>query len=77
MNVAYSCKRVAELLSQRMDEPLGLIDHLLLKVHLSMCNCCSNVDKQMQGLHALSKQFESESDGAPPVEGTPRGPDGV
>lgn len=77
MNLAYSCKRVAELLSQRMDEPLGLVDQLLLKVHLSMCDCCSNVDKQMQGLRALSMQFESAPDSAPPVEGAPRGPDGV
>lgn len=52
MNLTYSCKRVAELLSQRLDEPLGLLDEIRLRLHLSMCDNCSNVAQQMSAVHA-------------------------
>ena len=54
MNWMYSCRRVAELLSQRLDEPLGLIDEMKLRAHLSMCGNCSNVDRQLHQLHVAS-----------------------
>ncbi len=37
MNWMHSCRQAAELLSQRLDEPLGLLDTIRLRVHLSMC----------------------------------------
>jgi hypothetical protein len=49
-----SCKRVAELLSQRLDEPLSLIEEMKLRLHLSMCANCHNVDEQLKGLRATS-----------------------
>ena len=57
MNLMYSCRRVAELLSQRLDEPLGLLDELRLKLHLSMCGNCSNVATQLEALHAASNDL--------------------
>ncbi|MDP1691355.1 MAG: zf-HC2 domain-containing protein [Burkholderiaceae bacterium] len=54
MNWMHSCKRVAELLSQRLDEPLGLIDEIKLRLHLSMCGDCRNVELQIIGVHAAS-----------------------
>lgn len=54
MNWLYSCKQVAQLLSQRLDEPLGAIDNLRLRVHLSMCGNCSNVDEQLRQVNALA-----------------------
>lgn len=59
MNWMYSCKRVAELLSQRLDEPLGLIDSLRLRMHLSMCDNCSNVEKQLASVNALAADLFS------------------
>ena len=47
MNLLHSCRKAAELLSQRMDEPLGWLDSLRLRVHLSMCGNCSNVEDQL------------------------------
>lgn len=47
MNWMHSCKQVAELLSQCMDEPLGWIDRLRLRMHLSMCGNCSKVERQL------------------------------
>ena len=52
MNWMHSCRRVAELLSQRLDEPLGAIDELKLRLHLSLCGNCRNVEKQLSGVRA-------------------------
>lgn len=57
MNLMYSCRKVAELVSQGMDEPLGPIDRLRLRLHLSMCANCRNVEEQMRRVHALSGQL--------------------
>lgn len=65
-----SCKRVAELLSQRLDEPLSLIDEMKLRLHLSMCANCHNVDHQLKAIHAASADLFSTD----PSQDT--GPDG-
>lgn len=57
MNLMYSCRRVAELLSQRLDEPLGLLDEMRLKLHLSMCGNCSHVADQIEAVHAASAEL--------------------
>ena len=59
MNLVHSCKRVAELLSQGMDEPLGWLDRLRLRVHLSMCDNCSHVADQIEGVHKASAELLS------------------
>lgn len=70
MNLMYSCRRVAELLSQRLDEPLSLIDEMRLKLHLSMCDNCSHVADQIKAVHAastalLSNGFELDEQDPP------------
>lgn len=59
MNWMYSCKQVAQLLSQRLDEPLGLVDRIRLSLHLSMCDNCRHVEQQLNGVHALSAELFS------------------
>ena len=54
MNWMYSCRRVAELLSQRLDEPLALGDRIRLRMHLSMCASCQNIEQQLDSLTVLS-----------------------
>jgi predicted anti-sigma-YlaC factor YlaD len=72
MNWMYSCRRVAELLSQRLDEPLGLLDEMKLKLHLSMCGNCANVAAQMEALHRASTELLSQGPQAEvPVPGEP------
>lgn len=63
MNWLHSCKRVAELLSQSLDEPLGMLDRLRLRMHLSMCDNCRRVERQLNGLHALSAQLFADEPG--------------
>lgn len=67
MNWTYSCRKVAQLLSQRLDEPLGRLDRLRLRMHLSMCGNCRRVEQQLDGLHAVSPRlFAGDVDCAPP-----------
>jgi predicted anti-sigma-YlaC factor YlaD len=55
MNPALSCKKVAELLSQAQDEPLGVLDRVRLKFHLSICPNCQQVEQQMAQLTDLMR----------------------
>lgn len=65
MNWMHSCKRVAELLTQSMDEQLGWLDRIRLRVHLSMCDNCSNVEQQLRSVQAMSADlFNLDDDSA-------------
>lgn len=72
MNWLYSCKQVAQLLSQRLDEPLGAIDNLRLRLHLSMCSNCSNVEEQLRQVDALAAALFSGSTAQQDGEVPPR-----
>ena len=73
LTLTYSCRKVAELLSQRLDEPLGLIDDLRLRLHLSMCRDCSHVASQLEAVHAASAEL-FESGLGPETGDEPRAP---
>ncbi len=62
MNWMHSCKRVAELLTQSMDEQLGWLDRIRLRMHLSMCENCSNVEQQLRAVNAISADMFSLDD---------------
>ena len=47
-----SCKKVSELLSERLDGKLGLIDHVGLRFHLAMCKACARVERQFRLLRS-------------------------
>lgn len=57
MNFLHSCKKAAELLSQSLDEPLDMVDNLRLRVHLSMCGNCRNVEEQLNLIHSMGAQI--------------------
>lgn len=57
MNLFHSCQRAAELMSQALDEPLDLADQVRLRIHLTLCGDCREVEKQMATLHALAPQL--------------------
>jgi predicted anti-sigma-YlaC factor YlaD len=57
MNLFHSCERAAELMSQALDEPLDLTDQMRLRIHLTMCGDCQEVEKQMAKLHELVPQL--------------------
>lgn len=66
MKLMHSCKRAAELITLGFDEPLGMFDRILLRVHLSMCGSCRNVRTQLVSLEAMTGELFSgcaEEDG--------------
>lgn len=78
MSLFHSCRKVAELLSQALDEPLDFTDRVRLRIHLSLCGNCRNVEQQMSTLHALGPQlgtldFDDEAGDitGPAQEGSP------
>lgn len=73
MNIFHSCRKVDELLSQSLDEPLGFIDRTKLRMHLSMCGNCRNVQQQLEVMHALGPDigtFDDDDDLAPATPST-------
>lgn len=58
----YSCKQASELSSRAMDQPLGLAERLLLRLHLMMCRGCSNFSHQIGLLRRASRKLPEALD---------------
>jgi len=63
MKFLYSCRKVGELLSMAMDEPLGLTDRVRLQVHLAMCGNCRNVEEPMATLRMFGADLDMQPEG--------------
>lgn len=56
-----SCKEATHLVSQGLERRLGLAERLALRLHLAICNGCSNFRKQVLFLRkAMQRLAESE-----------------
>lgn len=51
------CRHAHELLSQRMDRPLGGGDRLRLWVHLRLCDACTRVEQQMDFMRRAMRRL--------------------
>jgi predicted anti-sigma-YlaC factor YlaD len=51
-----SCRAIGELLSRRLDERLGLLERAELGLHLRMCGDCREVERQIDQIHAWSRE---------------------
>lgn len=76
MTLLHSCQKAAELLSQALDEPLDMVDKLRLRIHLSMCGNCRNVEEQLNLMHKMSPgigmfDFDDEPTNTPLLDGSP------
>jgi hypothetical protein len=59
MKPLLSCKEVSHLVSQGLDRRLGWLERARLRLHLAICDGCTNFNKQMQFLRkALSRLAE-------------------
>ena len=56
-----NCKQASHLLSEAQDRKLGLLERLPLRLHLSMCEGCSNYRKQMDFLRAATRSIKDGS----------------
>ena len=50
----YSCEEASRLSSRAMEEPLTPTERVLLRMHLLMCNRCSNFSRQIEFLRRVS-----------------------
>jgi hypothetical protein len=51
------CRHAHELLSERMDKPLGMPDRLRLWLHLRICDACARVEQQMDFLRKAMRRL--------------------
>jgi len=56
-----SCKEATHLVSQGLDRRLGFVERLALRLHLAICNGCSNFSKQVAFLRKAMRRL-AESD---------------
>jgi hypothetical protein len=57
-----NCKQASHLLSEAQDRKLDLRERLPLRLHLAMCEGCSNFRKQMDFLRLATRQFPGRDD---------------
>jgi hypothetical protein len=56
-----SCKEVTHLVSQGLDRRLGFSERLRLRIHLAICDGCTNFRKQTAFLRAAVRQLGSRN----------------
>jgi len=55
-----SCKEVSHLVSQGLDRRLGFADRVRLRVHLAICDGCTNFKRQMEFLRKAMLRLGSK-----------------
>ena len=55
-----SCKQVTRLVSQGLDRDLGFADRVRLRVHLAICDGCTNFSKQLAFLRAAMAKLAEQ-----------------
>ena len=55
-----SCKEATRLVSQGLDRRLPFGRRVALRVHLAICNGCTNFGKQVRFLRHAVRQLESK-----------------
>jgi hypothetical protein len=54
-----SCKEASRLVSQGLDRDLGLFARARLRLHLAICDGCTNFKKQMDFLRRALRELGS------------------
>jgi predicted anti-sigma-YlaC factor YlaD len=52
-----SCKQAAQLASQGLDRRLGFLERVGLRVHLAICDGCTNFSRQVAFLRRAMKRL--------------------
>ena len=56
-----SCKEAARLVSQRLDRELGFGERVMLRVHLTICDGCTNFKDQVAFIHKAMSRLGDEA----------------
>ncbi|CAN5218430.1 hypothetical protein BH11PSE11_BH11PSE11_09760 [soil metagenome] len=69
MGLMPDCKEVHQLSSEGLDRKLSLVERIRMRLHLTICDACSNFNGQMRlirgAMHKLANT-EPPSDAADP-----------
>jgi predicted anti-sigma-YlaC factor YlaD len=55
-----SCKEATRLVSQGLDRELGFGERVMLRVHLAICDGCTNFKDQVAFLRRAIQQLDSK-----------------
>jgi predicted anti-sigma-YlaC factor YlaD len=55
--IRLSCKQAHQLVSEGLDRDLGVVERLRLRLHLGMCDACTNFNGQMNFLRSAMRQY--------------------
>lgn len=69
MGFKPTCREVHRLVSEGLDRNLTLVERTRMRLHLLICDACTNFDKQMllirRAMHKLGTEDEPGSDRKP------------
>lgn len=51
------CRDVTQILSRSMDEPIGLREKLVLRIHFLYCHWCMSYGKQLEAIRQLAQKM--------------------
>ena len=55
--VELSCRQASALMSQAQERPLGRYERFRLRLHLYVCNDCTNFFKQLDFIRAAVRRY--------------------
>jgi len=56
-----SCQHASRLLSQREEAPLPFAQRIKLRVHLTVCDACTNVSRQFQTMRLAMQRWRDKA----------------
>ncbi|KIA81560.1 hypothetical protein QR66_04280 [Chromobacterium piscinae] len=60
-----SCREASRLISAGLDRPLGIAEHLKLRMHLLLCGNCRQFSQQLQLMRRAARRAGDGEDGMP------------
>ena len=55
-----TCKQASALLSQSQDRPLGVFERLGLRLHLLLCDGCTNFRRQLALMRTAIRRYRDD-----------------
>jgi predicted anti-sigma-YlaC factor YlaD len=62
MRLLLTCKQAHRMVSEGLDRNLGPLERGRLRIHLSICDACTNFNRQMTILHRSMKYLPLNDD---------------
>jgi len=59
--IRISCQHASRLLSQQQDERLPFMQRVKLRLHLAVCDACTNVSRQFQAMRLALQRWREKN----------------